>query len=154
MFLCARCGFDFYQNPVPAAVVVIVAPDDPQGVLLLKRSTPPGIGRWCLPGGFIRYDETPEAAAAREAREEIGASATIERVVHVGLLHYAYKERRICVLEIAYLARLRDAQRLSLTAESSALEFRSCADVLDAPRDLAFPEHVNVLRAFLALRRG
>ena len=42
-------------------------------VLFLQRSGEGDhAGEWCLPGGKIESDETPEEAARREANEEIG----------------------------------------------------------------------------------
>ena len=37
-------------------------------ILLVKRAQEPGIGLWCLPGGFIEREETLEIAAVRELK--------------------------------------------------------------------------------------
>ena len=73
LFMCASCGYDFYQNPPPAAVVAIADPGDAKRILMLKRRTPPNAGRWCVPGGFIRYGEVPAAAAARRRAKRSGS---------------------------------------------------------------------------------
>ena len=41
-------------------------------VLLIERGVEPYKGRWALPGGFVRIDETAEACARRELLEETG----------------------------------------------------------------------------------
>lgn len=52
-----------------AAGIMFQTPD--KNALFLKRSgTGDHAGEWCFPGGGIEGDETPEAAARREAREE------------------------------------------------------------------------------------
>jgi len=64
---CPRCGHGIrtYRNPVPTVDVIIEY--DGGVVLILRKNPPPG---WALPGGFVDYGETVEAAALREAREE------------------------------------------------------------------------------------
>src|SRR5215210_7419995 len=47
-------------------------------VALISVGTPP---RWQLPKGLIDKDETPEAAAVREVREEAGIDASVDRLV-------------------------------------------------------------------------
>lgn len=156
VFVCAGCTFDFYQNPLPAAVVVLVHPQQADALLILKRRTPPNVGRWCLPGGFIRYSEPPEAAAAREVREEVGVESHIGPVLRVGLLDYTYRGRQLCVLEVSYLAHLSGPLPAAglVTAEASEVVFRPVDEVLDRPELLAFPEQAEVLRSFRAKVSG
>lgn len=149
LFLCAACGFDFYHNPIPSAVVLATQPQRPEAVLVIRRSTPPGVGLWCLPGGFIRYGEPPEAAAARELREEAHVEGEIGRVIRVGLLDYAYRGRRLCILEVAFEARLTGSLPTAAGTSAEALEiaFMPKAALLQAPGSWAFPEQLEVLRA-------
>ena len=149
LFMCASCGFDFYQNPVPAAVVALRHPREPGQVLMLRRRTRPNVGKWCVPGGFIGYGEEPAAAAAREVREEVGVEARILGVLRAGLVDYSYRGRQICIVEIAYLADVAgDLPRAgAATAEASEIAFHAVGDVLADPGLLAFPEQVEVIRA-------
>ncbi len=149
LFLCPSCDFDFYQNPVPSAVVALRHPVDPLAVLMLRRRTRPGIGLWCLPGGFIRYGEAPEAAAAREAREEAGIEAVVGPVLRAGLVDYLYRGRRLCILEVAYLAHPAGPLPATIggTEEASEVAFRPVEEFLANPALLAFAEQAEVLRA-------
>lgn len=67
---CPACGAEVtrYRNPFPT-VDIIIRDHDAQ-VLLIRRGHEP-LG-WALPGGFVDYGESLEAAARREAREETG----------------------------------------------------------------------------------
>ena len=148
LFTCRGCGFDFYQNPVPAAVVALQHPADPSSFLMLRRRTKPGVGLWCVPGGFIGYGEPPEAAAAREVREEVGVEARIEGVIRAGLVDYTYRARQICIVEIAFRAVPTGPLPApgAATAEASEIAFHRLEDLLADPARLAFPEQAEIFR--------
>jgi|GEM_PF-2450636 len=59
------------RNPLPTVDIIIEYQD---GLVLIERKNPPH--GWALPGGFVDYEETVEAAAQREAREETGLIIT------------------------------------------------------------------------------
>ena len=64
-----------YQYPHPAVTTdcVIFSFDGQQlNVLLIERGIEPYKGKWALPGGFVRMDESLEACARRELEEETG----------------------------------------------------------------------------------
>ncbi|MCW4019303.1 MAG: NUDIX hydrolase [Candidatus Bathyarchaeota archaeon] len=50
-------------------------------ILLIKRSTPPFIGYWALPGGRVDPGETVEQTVVREVKEETGLNVQIVRKV-------------------------------------------------------------------------
>jgi ADP-ribose pyrophosphatase YjhB (NUDIX family) len=64
---CSQCGFVFFREPKLAVGALV----ERQGrVLLVRRAVIPKIGFWCLPAGYVEYDEGPVMAAIREVREE------------------------------------------------------------------------------------
>ena len=46
-------------------------------ILLVKGNRGLTEGRWTLPGGFLRFGETPEECVLREIDEEVGVTGTI-----------------------------------------------------------------------------
>ena len=62
-----------YKYPHPAVTTdcVIFGFDGIQlNVLLVKRGGEPYLGWWAFPGGFVKLEESSEAGALRELREE------------------------------------------------------------------------------------
>ena len=97
---CENCGIPIYENPVPATCLVTI---DPAGrLLLVKRSVSPKKGWWCLPGGFMELQETPESAALRELNEETGLGGKIDQLLGVATNHSTYYDT---VLMVGFLVK-------------------------------------------------
>ncbi len=78
---CPACGWVHYRNPSPGVVALIT---DGDRVLLGKRgpdSFAPDL--WCLPGGFIEFEEDFLTAAVREVREETGLCVAVKAILNV-----------------------------------------------------------------------
>lgn len=78
---CTKCREPIYENPIPATCTIVA--DSQNRILLVKRNVEPKTGHWCLPGGFMELDETPEEAALRELEEETGIVGKIEMLVGI-----------------------------------------------------------------------
>jgi len=61
-------------------ILIKMGGDPVRIVLIRRRNPPPG---WAIPGGFVDWGETVEAAAVREAREETCLAVRLERQFHV-----------------------------------------------------------------------
>ena len=78
---CPACGYIQYQNPLPGVTVLIVEDDK----ILLGKRGPASFrpGTWCLPGGFIEFEEDFITAAHREIFEETGLEIEVESIINV-----------------------------------------------------------------------
>lgn len=52
-------------------------------VLLVKGSRGLNEGRWSLPGGFLRFGETPAQGVLREVEEEVGVPAQLQGLLDI-----------------------------------------------------------------------
>jgi 8-oxo-dGTP diphosphatase len=137
-----------YQYPRAALTVDCVVFGFDEGklkVLLIQRGLPPFKDRWALPGGFVRVDETLDAAARRELAEEAGLKEVfLEQLYTFGELNRDPRER---VVSLAYyaLVKLTAHQTEAATDAADARWF----PVKDVPK-LAF-DHADILA--IALER-
>ncbi len=115
-------------------------------VLLVERGIEPFKGRWALPGGFLRMDESAEVGAIRELQEETGLKGAYIRQFHT----FTAPERdpRERVITIAYYALVRMQE---VKGGDDAADARWFA--LDDVPQLAFDHDQILRRAEQALRQ-
>ena len=90
------------RHAVAVDVVLFTIQDGALKVLLVKRNLPPFRGRWSLPGGVVRRDESVDEAALRELQEETGiGSVYLEQLYTFGDLD---RDPRGRVIAVAYYA--------------------------------------------------
>jgi 8-oxo-dGTP diphosphatase len=70
------------ERPIVGVGAVIIDAEA-RRVVLVRRSTPPLLGQWSLPGGAVELGETLRAAGEREALEETGLEVTAGEVLDV-----------------------------------------------------------------------
>jgi 8-oxo-dGTP diphosphatase len=109
-----------YERPsVTVDVVIFSILDEELKVLLIKRKVWPCEGMWAIPGGFVKMDESLEAAAYRELAEETGV--TNESVYLEQLYTFGEPDRdpRTRVITVTYFA-LVGADKISAHAADDA----------------------------------
>lgn len=99
--LCPHCGkmMEKYRNPFPTVDVIIETGDG--GIILIKRKNPPY--GWAIPGGFVDYGESLEAAAVREAKEE--TSLDVQLLSQLGAYSEPDRDPRQHTISFVFIAR-------------------------------------------------
>lgn len=138
---CQHCREPLYENPIPATCLVVV--DKNARVLLVKRSVEPKKGAWCLPGGFMELDESPEYAALRELSEETGLKGQVDMLLGVSTNPSAQYHT---VLMVGYLVKSYSG---NLTAGDDANDVKFFH--FDELPDIAFNSHASFIRMYYAL---
>jgi len=120
------------KNPVPTVDIIIECND---GIVLIKRKNPPA--GWALPGGFVDYGESLEAAAIREAKEETGLDIELVRQFH------AYsdpsRDARFHSITMVFIAKSQGTPTAGDDAGEARIFFED-----NLPENIAF-DHRNIL---------
>jgi 8-oxo-dGTP diphosphatase len=95
--------YDPERYPRPSVTVDVVLISAVAGTLrtiVVRRAEPPYRGRWALPGGFVRLEESLDATAARVLREKAGIrGAFLEQLYTFGA---PGRDPRTRVISVAY----------------------------------------------------
>jgi 8-oxo-dGTP diphosphatase len=140
-----------YEYPRAALTVDCVVfgfDEDELKVLLIQRGLEPFKGRWALPGGFVRVEETLDDAARRELSEETGLqNVFLEQLYTFGNVNRDPRER---VVSVAYFAlvKLSDHRAKAATDAANAEWF----PISKVPK-LAF-DHADILATALPRLKG
>lgn len=158
---CPACGWKLYLNPAPGVVILIT---EGERVLLGRRGDKGNYapGKWCLPGGFIEFDEDFLSAAIREVKEETGLEVEIVSLLSVksnflrpGLhtLVVVLKARVIGgdfrpgddLTELGWYPLTGPFPEMAFEADQSIIEYYHATDLKGAPvdRDYALPPHIT-----------
>ena len=105
--------------------------DDEGRILLVKRVDD---GTWCLPGGFVDPNESPDETAVRETCEETGLDVRTTDLVGVYYRPPDSKTSPHGHVAVVYLATVMDGS-LAPSHESETLAYRSIEDVSNWHRD-------------------
>lgn len=121
-----------YRNPVPTVDIIIEVEG---GIVLIDRKNPPH--GWAIPGGFVDYGETVEAAAIREAKEETGLDVKLTHLL--GVYSDPFRDPRLHTISTVLVATA-DGQPVAADDAADAGVFT--ADTL--PAEIAF-DHRDIL---------
>lgn len=138
-----QVGYDKHAEPFAVTVdlAVFTIREAALHVLLVERGQEPYAGRWALPGGFLRPEESAECAARRELGEETGLTDVTG--LHLEQLRtYSEPDRdpRMRVVSVAFAALLPDAPEAHGGGDAAQARWTP----YEAARDLAF-DHDKIL---------
>ncbi len=139
-----------YEYPRPAIsvdIVVVRRMADGLEVVLIRRDRPPFEGCWALPGGFMDIDETVEAAAARELREETGLIAP--KLKLIGPFSAVDRDPRGRVVSIAFVTVIDPLQVPRAGDDAAEVQWFKVGEL----PPLAF-DHDRILEAGLEVSRS
>jgi ADP-ribose pyrophosphatase YjhB (NUDIX family) len=136
---CAHCNNMTFRNPLPVAVVIQPVDD---GVLTVRRTIQPRSGWLALPGGYIEFGESWQAAGARELWEEAGVTIDSSSLREIKV--FSAPDNTLIIVALA--PPLTSAQLVDFVTTEEASE----RVIVRTPQELAFPLHTEVVADFLA----
>ncbi|MDD7563482.1 MAG: NUDIX domain-containing protein [Alloprevotella sp.] len=77
-----KYSYDYPHPAVTTDCVIFGFDSSDLKVLLIERGIEPFKGKWALPGGFLKMDETAQEGALRELEEETGMNNAYIRQFH------------------------------------------------------------------------
>lgn len=150
-FLAAYDPAAFPKPSVTVDVVLFGIQADALRTLLLRRANHPDHGRWALPGGFVRLDESLDAAAARVLAEKAGLTGVfLEQLYTFGRPD---RDPRMRIISVAYYALVERALLERAPVGVDARLFTAALDDLSDDHSVAF-DHREIIATALQRLRG
>ena len=141
--------FDKQHINIAVDAVVFGYSDRKLYVLLIQQKYGSEKGKWALPGGFVKDQESLNQAIKRELSEETNISISyLEQLYTFGAID---RDPRARVVTVAYLGLVNPAN-FSLKASTDAMSV-AWYSIDDQLPDLAFDHHLILQKALDRLRR-
>ncbi len=135
-----------FQGRTATAII----PQNQNEILLIRRSTPPFIGYWALPGGRSEPNETVEQTITREAKEETGLNVSIIRKIGEYHEQGIQDGKEYDYYPACFLVKIESGKIQKQENEISEIEF---FNINELPKVLAF-EHAQMIKDFIIQKNG
>jgi len=112
-------------------------------VLLVRRGVAPFKGKWAIPGGFKRPNETLDEAARRELAQETGVDSA-SLLTQFGAYGDPGRDPRMNVVTVAYLAVLREVGEIIAGTDAAEAALIPVSDAVNGKIELAF-DHAQIV---------
>ena len=143
----------FERPSVTVDLVMFTVMNESLNVLMIRRGQQPFSGRWALPGGFVRMDETLEEAAARELDEETGVSANGVYLEQLYTFGDPGRDPRTRVITVAYFALVDSSKIEPRVTGQEGISDVQWFPVHELPKDIAF-DHWSIMECALKRLRN
>ena len=130
---------------VTVDIVIFTIREKELQVLLIERGVEPFLGRWALPGGFLKPDEDLDAAAARELCEETGIVSEADYLEQFGAYSSPKRDPRMRVVTVAYWAISSDLPDPAGGGDAVAARLVPVSTIEQGEIELAF-DHYEIMR--------
>ncbi len=131
------------RNPTPTVDIIIAMRDRPhRPIILIERQNEP-FG-WAIPGGFVDYGEPVEAAARREAQEEVGLE--VDLIEQFQVYSDPGRDPRKHTLSVVFLAEAKGEPQAADDAKNLGI-----FEFWQIPANLCF-DHDQILRDYWRYR--
>lgn len=132
-----------YPRPAVTADAVVITKKPIPKVLLIERGDEPFKGHWAFPGGFMNMDETTEACAIRELKEETGLE--LDNPKQIGTYSEIDRDPRGRTISVVYLFEIESEREVTGQDDAAKAQWW---DIKNLP-ELAF-DHKEILENALA----
>lgn len=137
---CYTCSYIFYENPVVGVAAIVM--NEKKQILLGRRKSGRYKGLWCIPCGYLEYDEDIYDGIVREMKEETNI---VIKPLQVFTVQSNFHEPECHSVGVWFLSEVVGGQ---FEAGDDLLELAFFG--LDSYPEMAFPTDVTVIEMLAA----